>query len=104
MHGKTFEVSAAIRRQLDVEGAPEPEAIKDMLPFVGHGRDDNGEFLYYKQGEKRVRVANVDDSGIGRRDDTGKFSRVMSDKQLSRSGILMPPFHGRCRTLILPVF
>jgi hypothetical protein len=104
MHGKQFEVSAAIRRQLDVEGAAEPEAIKDLLPFVGHGRDDNGEFLYYKQGEKRVRVANVDDSGIGRRDDTGKFSRVMSDKQLARSGILMPPFHGRCRTLVLPVF
>lgn len=105
MHGKTFEVSAAVRRHLDVEGAADPEAIKDLMPFVAHGRDKDGnEFLYYKQGEKRVRVANVDDSGIGRRDDTGKFSRVMSDKQLARSGILVPPFHGRCRTLVIPVF
>lgn len=104
MHGKTFEVGAAVRRHLDVEGASDPEAIKELMPFVGHGRDDNGEFLYYKQGDKRMRVANVDDSGIGRRDDTGKFSRVMSDKQLARSGILVPPFHGRCRTLVIPVF
>jgi hypothetical protein len=104
MHGKTFEVKTAIRRQLDVESSAEPEAVKDLMPFVGHGRDENGEFLYYKQGEKRARVANVDDSGIGRRDDMGKFSRVMSNKQLAGSGILMPPFHGRCRTLVLPVF
>jgi hypothetical protein len=106
MHGKTFEVSAAMRRHLDVEGSQDPEAIKDLLPFVGHGRDkDKGEeFLYIKQGEKRIRVANVDDSGIGRIDDTGKFSKVMSDKQLASRGILVPPFHGRCRTLLIPVF
>lgn len=104
MHGRTFEVPAAMKRYLDVEGAAEPEAVKDLMPFVGHGKDDEGEFLYIKQGDKRVRVANVDDSGIGRRDDTGKFSRVMSDSEMASRGILVPPFHGRCRTLMIPVF
>jgi hypothetical protein len=103
MHGKTFELSAAIKRHLDVE-AGEPEAVKDLMPFVGHGKDDNGEFLYVKQEGQRVRIANVDDSGVGRRDDTGKFSGVMSERDLAARGVLVPPFHGRCRTLILPVF
>lgn len=105
MHGKTFEVSAAIKRHLDVEASGDPESVKSLMPFVGHGKDQDGnEILYVKDGNKRVRVANVIDSGIGKLDDTGKFGSVMSDTELAKRGILVPPFHGRCRTLMIPVF
>lgn len=103
LDGRTFEVAAA-RKALDAVMEAPPEDVKGLLPFVSDGRDDNGEtVMRIKRGEERVTVGKVVESAVGRKDEAGTFSGVMSESELVAHGVLVPPFHGHCRTLLLPV-
>lgn len=104
LDGRTFEVAAARKAHEAVMEAP-PEAVKDLLPFVSDGRDDEGNLIMrIKRGDERVTVGRVTESAVGRKDERGSFAGMMSDRELEANGVLVPPFHGHCRTLLLPVF
>jgi SPP1 gp7 family putative phage head morphogenesis protein len=102
-HGKTFSVSAA-RAHMDSElELEEPEAIKDLSPWMREARDEAGNrIIVYRQGGRTNQVARVTRSGFGRSDDVGDFDGAMSDAALAKAGLLRPPLHANCRTTIIP--
>jgi SPP1 gp7 family putative phage head morphogenesis protein len=101
MHGKVFTVGRAMDRFRDVERARDPEAIKDVQPFVQVGADrDGNEVLFYERGGRRRAVAQVDEPAVGARDEVGRYSRALSSGQLEAAGVSVPPLHGRCRSTI----
>lgn len=101
MNGRTFSTGVSLARYQQV-AQRRPEAVKDLQPFVNEGVDDDGNaVLYYKDGDKRVTVAQVDDRGMAR-DNPGKFSRVAPRPTLEQAGIGPPPLHGHCRSLLVP--
>ena len=53
-------------------------------------------------GLDRQRVAFVEESGVGSIGHSGKFSSALGDKSLAAAGVMMPPLHGRCRSMCLP--
>lgn len=94
MHGRTFSVQAGLE-QFQRVAASEPEAISEIMPFMARGKDEDGNrILYYKSGGERITVAQVDRSGVGRRDRRGSYSRAMSTAELSSAGLTQPPLHG----------
>jgi SPP1 gp7 family putative phage head morphogenesis protein len=101
MHGKVFTVGRAMNRFRDVERARDPEAIKDVQPFVQVGADrDGNQVLFYERGGQRRAVAQVDEPAVGARDEIGRYSRALSSGQLEAAGVSVPPLHGRCRSTI----
>lgn len=103
MHGKTFSVAGA-RKVLDnVEKLDNPETIKYAQPWVRKGRDPDGGMRLYVNNEdgSATTIAKIDRSGVGKLDDVGEYSGGMSVDALMKLGIPCPPFHGRCRTVIV---
>ena len=101
MHGKTFEVAAAIKTLNSAAASSTPQ---NVTPWQYEGKDSKGQrYLYYKtpSGARR-RTANINRSGYGRVDNTGSYTDKLSDTQLQARGIDTPPFHGNCRTTIIP--
>lgn len=102
MHGKVFTVGRAIERVRRVEGARDPEAIRDMQPFVQVGVDGDGsQVLFYERSDRRRAIAQVDEPALGARDEVGQYSRALSPVQLEAAGVTVPPIHGRCRSTIV---
>jgi len=98
LHGQTFTVAGALRRFREVERLRDPEAIRDVQPFVQVGADDEGKrVLFYERGGRRRAVAQVESSAEGERDVVGRYSRALSSTQLEAAGLGQPPAHGRCR-------
>ncbi len=94
MHGRTFSVAVGLE-QFERVAASEPEDISEIMPFMARGKDEDGNrILYYKRGEERITVAQVDRSGVGQRDRKGSYSRGMSTAELSSAGLTQPPLHG----------
>jgi hypothetical protein len=102
-HGRTFSTESAtaqVDRMMELE---DPEDIRRVSPWVREGRNDEGEeFLYVKRGDKRVRIATVERSSVGSKDDVGEFSRGKSSDALVKLGAVFPPLHGLCRSMIVP--
>lgn len=104
MHGKSWPVKAELDRFDEAERLREPEAIKDLMPFVQSGSDADGRpILYYKRGDQRHKVADVVEPGTGRRGLRGRYDMSLTDAQLQARGIAVPPLHGNCRSTIVPV-
>lgn len=102
MHGKVFTVERAMDRFRDVERARDPEAVRDVQPFVQVGADREGnQVLFYERGGRRRAVAQVDEPAVGARDEVGQYSRALSPVQLEAAGVTVPPIHGRCRSTIV---
>lgn len=104
MNGKTFSVTSALNlvRSVD-DGSKE---VKDAQPWVRSRKDPadpSKKQLFISTSSGETPVARVVRSGVGVVDDEGEFERSMSSTKLRASGILVPPFHGNCRTTILPV-
>ena len=120
MHGKTGQVKPMLDRMRDLETRP-PEDVKDRLPFgreavvtsdnpfeydVGGGETANVRApggkkrgaLFYEKGNQRILVARIDRRGSG--GSAGVYSNKMSQADLEKSGLLVPPLHGRCRSTI----
>lgn len=102
LHGKVFTVAGAVERFQKTERARDPELIRDLQPFVQVGADDEGhQVLFYERGGRRRAVAQVDEPGVGERDEVGRYSRELSPAQLEAAGVSVPPLHGRCRSTIV---
>lgn len=106
LHGKVFSVQSGMRGLRDGDALEEPEKIKQHTPWVREGRDGAGRHHLFvdKGGGRKVRLATIERSAVGRADDTGRFSRAMGSKQLATTGVGFPPYHGLCRTTTVPVF
>lgn len=103
LNGRVFHVAAASKRIDSVKGS-DPEAILSLMPWVQDGRLENGKrAMYYKDagGGKHV-VATILESAVGRLDEAGTFGRGMQEGALERAGIVCPPYHGKCRTVLVP--
>lgn len=106
LHGKRFSVKSGLKQYEAVQVATQlgdPEAIRDIQPWVRVGRDEDGNKILYTQDREgnRQLVAQVDESRVGTRDEVGSFSRGMSVDELTNAGITMPPLHGLCRSTIV---
>lgn len=97
MDGRVFSVSSAISSVRQVQRMNDPQAIKDAQPWIRTGSDENGRFLYYTKGDRRFRVADIEDSAAGTRDTIGSYTNAMSTEKLEAAGLGAPPVHGRCR-------
>lgn len=101
-HGQTFSTSNGIESMDRVLALEDPEAIVDENPWLRTGRDAGGtRSIFFERDDRRTRVAQIDRSGVGTRDDTGSYSRAMTPRQLEAAGIPYPPLHGRCRSAIV---
>jgi len=104
MHGKVFSVGAGLSRFAEVEQAQDPEDVKDLQPWAGTAKtDDGGRAIFYKAGGARSMVARVDESAVGRKDEVGRYSGGMRRGALEKAGLTTPPLHGHCRSTVLPV-
>lgn len=102
MHNRTFSVEAAAKRIRQVETLKDPEDIRNLQPFARVGEDDEGnQVLFYERNERRRAIAQVDESGMGQRDNVGRYSRALSNAQLEAAGLTIPPLHGHCRSTIV---
>jgi SPP1 gp7 family putative phage head morphogenesis protein len=99
LHGKTFAVEDALRKFEQVERLEDPEAIKQVLPWVRERRE--GERLTLTGAG--TAIAEVTRSAMGVRDDVGEFRPTLAEAQLGDAGIGFPPFHGMCRSTTLAV-
>jgi len=103
MHGKSFEVQKAVDLYQKTEGLENPQEIKEAQPWVRDRKDaDGNEILQIKQGDEFKTVARVLESAVGKPDQVGRFSQQMSDAELMSHGVMVPPFHGGCRTILIP--
>lgn len=104
LHGRIFSVDKAITRTRSALEADDPEDVRSLRPWVQTGVDGNGDtILYFDRGGERQKVARIEASGVGRLDETGRYSDVMSDKALEAAGLVIPPCHGHCRSNIMMV-
>jgi len=94
MHNRQFSVARGLEQFQQVADS-QPEDISEIMPFMARGKDEDGNrILYYKRGDERITVAQVDRTGVGQRDRKGSYSRAMSDAELSSAGLTQPPLHG----------
>lgn len=101
LNGRRFSTAKAAQRHMEVEGSSDPKAAQNLQPFIQKGRDaDGNEFLYVTRNDRRVRVADVEQSGMGVSDKVGKYTRVHGN--LEGLGVQCPPSHGNCRSQIDP--
>ncbi len=104
LNGRSFEVANAVKRYEEVEQAPDPEMVKDIMPWIRVGSDGQGGKIMFTQTRdgRRTIVGEVVRSGVGKKDDPGRFRGMFTSKQLEAIGAFMPPLHGRCRSTIEP--
>lgn len=105
LHGKEFEVGAALQRFDRIERLDRPEDIKAEAPWVREALDpDTGtKFLYVERDGARTRIAEVARSAVGTSDDPGEFRRGRDSAELMDMGVSFPPYHGLCRSTTVPV-
>ena len=108
LHGKTLEVRAGLDTIKAVDELEDPRDVKFEQPWfvekqIAQGPDagKRGLFIPQKKGSSLL-AAVIQSSGRGQRDNVGKIDWRMSDGRLQGAGIGTPPYHGRCRTTILP--
>ncbi len=103
LHGKVFSVGAGLAKFAEVEKRRQPEAIKEVTPWVRTVTNQDGDkVLAFQRGGKQFEVATIEESGVGTADKIGRFSGGMSNKALQDNGLTMPPLHGLCRSTVLP--
>jgi len=104
LHGKVFSVGDAIKRFERIEEMDRPEDIKAAQPWVRQALDpETGQsVLFVERDGTRTPIAEVSRSGLGSKDDVGEFAHGRTERELMDLGVSFPPFHGLCRTTLLP--
>jgi SPP1 gp7 family putative phage head morphogenesis protein len=103
LDGKRFSVGGAMEQFERVEHLHDPERIKLVQPWLKVGQDSKGNRAIFVPREGRnLRVAIIERSGVGTRDDRGAFRSGLSSPRLEAVGVGLPPFHGLCRTSTVP--
>ena len=102
MHGRTFTVRSGLQRYDETRQAADPEAVKDIQPWLRRGRDDDGnEVLFVKQRSgRRIFVADIEQSARGQADRVGTIRPRIDNKRIALLGIAVPPLHANCRSTI----
>lgn len=104
LDGEVFRVSEQVQSFLDVAQADDPEEVKFRQPFVSKGKDADGEYLYFRERDgSRVEVARVAESAVGQRDKKGSYRSLMGAAALTAKGVCVPPLHGHCMCILVPV-
>jgi len=99
LNGREASVSKAMDRFHEVEKARDPEAIREIQPWVQVGADEDGnQVLYYERGGRRHAVARIEDPAS--EDSDPSFSAALTDEQLEAAGLVVPPAHGHCRSTL----
>lgn len=89
-----FSVQRGIDVLREATTARTPEAVRRASPFLGEGVDSSGRrAVFVGSGESRRAIAVVRGQGFADADSSG---------DLSRAGILLPPFHPRCKCVPVP--
>lgn len=101
MDGRVFNVSDALDVQRKAEALDDPDEIRDLQPWVYQGSEGGRPILYYEKKGERRRVAYIDASGVGAKDERGLFSEALDAAALRKAGILVPPLHPKCRSTIV---
>ncbi len=104
MHGRIFTVRSGVEMFDRIEQLSDPIDIKNVQPFARTRNAEDGglEIRTSPPGGEPVRLARIVESGVGRRDATGRFSNTLSDVELQAAGVTMPPLHGGCRSIVVP--
>lgn len=105
MDGQVLTIDGALRNIAAAEKATEkdPEAIRDVAPFVRSGKDDDGNrILYVTRGGERDVLARVERPAVGEKDQRGIYSNAVDSAGLEARGVSLPPIHELCRSTILP--
>lgn len=104
IHGKIFSVARGLDKFAEVEKKRQPEAVKEVTPWVRTVTNEDGDrVLAFQRGGKQVEVATIKESGVGTSDKVGTFSGGMSNKDLQDNGLTTPPLHGLCRSTLVPI-
>ncbi len=106
LHGRILSVGHAMALMRDGELLREPEDIKAAQPWLAVKRDRRGNrVIVIPKPEGDILAATVTESAehAGRKDARGTFSNEISSVGLMDAGVGPPPFHGLCRTTLLPV-
>jgi len=103
LHGKTFEVRDGLDRFDAIDRLSSPQEIKSAKPWVREAVGEDGlKTLYIMRDGERTPITDVTTSALGSRDERGSFSRELSARELTDLGISFPPFHGLCRSQLIP--
>lgn len=103
LHGRVWEVRESLQRYEQVEQSQDPQAVKDLMPWIRNGRNaDGSEYLYIadRQGN-RTHVADIVQNRVGQRDAIGQYANAMNNQQLADMGANNPPIHPLCRSTIV---
>ncbi len=109
MHDQILSVPRALENFQEVEGLTDPEEVKLTNPFIRINRQKDGsrDLVVRNRSEGgrifKKRVATIDKSGFGKKNVRGTFKNSMSAGSLQGAGIGGPPYHGRCRTITVPI-
>ncbi len=106
LDGRVLSVSRAMELFRDGEALRDPEQIRAEQPWLAIRRDDEGRrAIVIPKPDGDIPAATVTDSAelAGRKDDRGTFANEISSRALMDAGVGPPPYHGLCRTVLLPV-
>jgi len=102
-HGRTWPVAQTMGRLAETErrAVKDPEAVKEMTPWISKVRAADGRQLLSIRREDRktgkisyTPVAEVRRSAEGQRDKIGDYKQLRSNEQLQADGVVQPPLHG----------
>jgi hypothetical protein len=104
LHGRTFETDRAAKLFDQASKAEDPEAVKDIMPWIRIGKGEDGGrimFVEYRDG-RREKIADVLQSRVGKIDAVPTLANMRSTGDLAEMGLVTPPLHARCRSTIVP--
>jgi len=78
MHGRIFSVSNGLKAYEKLSNAETAEEAKDVMPWMSTNKEE----------EVLLRGSDI---------------RTLSNAELQAKGVSTPPYHGKCRTTIVPI-
>ncbi len=102
--GKVFTVESALSTLDEQTRVEEPEAIKVIRPWVRERLNDSSgaREIGIRRGDGWTRIAIIERTGVGTRDDRGIYSNGLDSVELASLNLGLPPYHCGCRTTMLP--
>lgn len=107
LDGKVLEVERGLSAFDSVDGLSNPSDVKFEQPWLrerkirsGPDAGKGGIFIPQRDGSQ-LRAAVIDKPAFGTRDQVGSY-RGMNANQLADASIGSPPYHGHCRSTVVP--
>lgn len=104
LHNKEFTVSKGLSLYSAAQELSNPEQIKELMPWPRTRRNEDGETdIFIRRGGEDTTLATVTRSGMGEADDVGEHKNALPAETLDSLGVGLPPYHGLCRTTVVPL-